>query len=118
MYQYKVVGFQVIDGDTVDLTLDLGFNICTTNRYRLYGPDPQGSMGLNAEERFTSQGKESTRWLNASLSTLLTSGDLVAHTIKDKKEKYGRYLVVLKCGEYNVNQLMVDTGHAVLKEYK
>jgi micrococcal nuclease len=113
VYQYQGTIVRVVDGDTVDINVDLGFGVWREDRFRLYGPDPDGNMGLNAPEVTTPEGKEARDYLRR----LLLPGDPVTiRTIKDHREKYGRYLAVIY-RPTNVNQLLLDTGHAVLKAY-
>lgn len=102
---YRVIDYKVIDGDTVDLTLDLGFHIHHKSRFRLYG--------INAPER-----KDRANWLAAKLFLVKilesNSPHITAMTIKDKKDKYGRYLVSLVTDtNLNLNVMMVSAGHAV-----
>lgn len=105
LYRYKIADWQVIDGDTADLNLDLGFSIQYKSRFRLYG--------INAPER-----KEEDAWAAAKqyLESLLSANSpgVIAVTIKDRKDKYGRYLVdlVTSDGE-SLNAKMVLAGHAV-----
>lgn len=75
---------RVVDGDTVDLNVDLGCDISVKMRCRL--------DGINAPEMKTAEGKAS----KAYLEQLFPAGtELVVQTVKDRKEKYGRYLAVL-----------------------
>lgn len=104
-YCYRIIDYLVIDGDTVDLTLDLGFNIHHKSRFRLYG--------INAPER-----KDRKAWLEAKLFLAKILGthfpNITAMTIKDKKDKYGRYLVSLVSDtNLNLNVMMVSSGNAV-----
>lgn len=82
MYEYKASIIKVVDGDTVDLRIDLGLSIFHDIRCRLYG--------INAPERFTKEGKESTKFLKELLSKQKI---WYVSTYKDRKEKYGRYIV-------------------------
>lgn len=104
-YCYRIVDYKVIDGDTVDLTIDLGFNIHHKSRFRLYG--------INAPER---KDKEvwlaSKNYLNKMMAEFFPR--ITANTVKDKKDKYGRYLVNLVSDtNFNLNVMMVCTGNAV-----
>jgi micrococcal nuclease len=104
MYQYSAVVLAVIDGDTVDLDCDLGFDIRRKDRIRLYG--------INAPERNAPGGPEAT----AALRSMLPVGAaVVLDTYKDKTEKYGRYLGTISVGSpaVIVNDQMVADGHAV-----
>lgn len=122
LYRYKVVDWKVVDADTIDLYLDTGFRHYFWDRYRLYGPDPDGQLGLDAPERFTEAGKSASLYLASILANIrFNGGTLIARTVKDREDKFGRYLAVLyghmPTNVVNVNQYMVDSGHAVLKRY-
>jgi endonuclease YncB( thermonuclease family) len=124
LYAYRVLEATVVDAGTVDIRLSLGFRVDLTDRFRLYGPDPDGPMGLNAPELNTPAGRAARDWLRAYLTAVeVRGGGLVARTVRDRKEKYGRYLAVLLVvgpggGRVaNVNEELVLAGHAVLKAY-
>ena len=105
-YKYRAEVVRVVDGDTVDATVDLGFNLKLSARFRL--------LGINAPEKNTKEGKESL----ARLAVLLPVGSsVVVQTTKDKKEKFGRYLGTFLLNGKSVNQQLVDEGFAVLKDY-
>lgn len=104
MYQYKCRILRVIDGDTVDCSVDLGFRISMEMRFRLFG--------IDAPEMRTEAGKAS----RAKLLELMPEGsELIVNTNKDKKEKYGRYLgTFINAEGENVNIRMVMSGHAAV----
>lgn len=107
MYQYNATLHRVVDGDTVELVVDLGFNISIKETFRL--------IGINAPERFTDGGKKATQFLIDTLSTK----PLHIVTFKDKKDKYGRYLVSIlpqNCEKF-IAEMLVDAGLAVYKKY-
>lgn len=101
MYQYRAEVLSVVDGDTLHLSVDLGFDIKRRDTFRLYG--------INAPEMSTPEGIAAKAWLVQKL----TEGALVITTRKDKREKYGRYLATLWIDMKNVNEQMVAAGHAV-----
>lgn len=105
MYQYTATVLKVVDGDTVHLMVDLGFDIQRKDSFRLYG--------INAPEMSTPEGLKAQSWLAGRLAATPT---LVVTTIKDKREKYGRYLAKLWDGYgqgFSINEEMVAEGHAV-----
>jgi micrococcal nuclease len=105
-YKYLAQVVRIIDGDTVDATVDLGFDVKLSARFRM--------LGINAPERNTKEGKESL----ARLAVLLPVGaSVVVQTTKDKKEKFGRYLGTFLMDGKSINQQLVDEGFAVLKNY-
>lgn len=106
MYEYSATVRKVIDGDTVDLTVDLGFHVRIDIRTRL--------LGINAPEVSTNEGKVSREWMRARLPEATT---LTVQTERDPGDKYGRWLAVLKLGDVNINDELVRTGMAVAKVY-
>ena len=118
LFRYRVLDCSVVDGDTVDATLDVGFRWSMRDRFRLYGPDPAGKVGLNAPEMNTPEGRAARDWLVARLA----GAELVARTVRDSREKFGRLLVVLWAKRAtdlwsNVNAELIAAGHAKLKTY-
>lgn len=112
MYTYNAFITKVYDGDTVTARIDLGFNVCITEKLRLgriNAPEVRG------EER--EQGLITRDWLRA----LILNKDVVIKTYKDKKGKYGRYIADIYVdsgdGLKNVNDWLVTEGLAKYKEY-
>ena len=111
MYTYKAKLDRVVDGDTIDVNIDLGFDITVHKRVRLAGIDTPESRTRDLEEK--------KRGLAAKyrLTEILDMGSLVV----ESKEvgKYGRVLGVLIIYPdnldlpINVNEMLVDEGHAV-----
>lgn len=101
MYQYKAEVLRVVDGDTLHLEVQLGFDVTRRDTFRLYG--------LNAPEMSTPEGVAARVWLEHQL----TQGVLIITTRRDKREKFGRYLAVLWIDQKSVNEQMVAAGHAV-----
>lgn len=109
MYEYRVAAdsCRVIDGDTVELTLDLGCNVFIREICRLYGIDA-------AEIRDNAvMAAQASRHLNK----LLANEPITCRTHKDRTGKFGRYLVELTdfYGR-SINQAMIEDGYA--KPYK
>lgn len=103
-FEYRhVTVVRVIDGDTVELEIDLGNKIAWRDHFRLYG--------IDTPERGRTGASEAT----ARLSELLSNG---LHRVETfKPDKYGRWLAKLSIptsgGELCVNDLLVVEGHAV-----
>ena len=95
MFTYAAKLIEVIDGDTVDLLIDLGFGVHVQERCRLYG--------IDAPEMPTAQGQAARAYLESLIGA--ATGDLHVQTIKmtrkpkEKTDKYGRYLAVLYKGD-------------------
>ena len=108
MYEYKCKLVKVVDGDTVDVDIDLGFGVWLQNqRIRMYGIDAPESRTSNKVEKVYGMAAKDfvIKWTNA--------GDLVLKTFKDGKGKYGRILGELWYNDVNINQRMIEEHHAV-----
>lgn len=114
LYHYKSKIIEVYDGDTCTIDIDLGLHIWIKDEKirlnRINAPE------LKGEER--SEGLKSRDYLRS----LVLDKEVIIETIKDKKEKYGRYLAEIWIKEnetdyLNVNDMMVNAGFAIYKEY-
>jgi len=110
LYHYRATVVRVVDGDTVDVMLELGFNVSLKERVRLYGIDAYESRTRDLEEK--------ARGLKAKDFVVEWTEDhadeIVIVTRIDKRGKYGRVLgtIMTESGE-NLNELMIKEGHAV-----
>lgn len=111
MYEYYVKEVKkVVDGDTIDVVIDLGFSILFESRVRLAGIDTPESRTTDKYEK--ALGLESKKYLEARLKA---AKNVVIKTEKlDSSEKYGRILGWLYLdGEGNsVNHEMIEKGYA------
>ena len=113
MYEYKCKLVRVVDGDTIDVDIDLGFGVwLQKQRIRMYGIDtPESRTSDDVEKVYGNAAKAFlVKWTN--------SGNLTLKTFKDGKGKYGRILGEIWYGDeagndHNVNQLLIDNHHAV-----
>ena len=114
MYEYSAKVDRVVDGDTVDLHVDLGFGITIKERFRLYGINAPETRTRDQDEKI--RGMEAKKWLADKLHN---SNNLRIRTVKDKKGKFGRYLCTLilhdQDGGIDLNKEMVELKLA--KEY-
>ena len=103
MYTYSAEVIKVVDGDTVDLNIDLGFHVKIAKRIRL-------SL-IDAPERFTELGKKSKEFLS---NTLPEGSVVTVKTQLDRDDKYGRVLGEIFTQDQisSINKLMIDSGHA------
>ena len=118
MYEYRAEVRRVVDGDTVDVTIDCGFNIHIKERVRLSGIDTPECRTRDLEE------KKRGLAAKARLEEILESfGEtILIKTFIDKKGKYGRLLGSLHCIELNrqfpvlhsANAMLLEEGHAVV----
>lgn len=118
MYEYRCRVVRVIDGDTVAVAVDLGCDVTINLTIRLYGincPEMKGETLTAARlaKNFT------YTWIDDVWSN---GEELTLETFKDKKEKYGRYLGVIRRDTpdgsiRSLNAALVEAGHAVRAEY-
>ena len=111
MYQYKAIITKVIDGDTVDVDIDLGFEVWLKNqRIRLYGIDtPESRTSDKVEKIFGNLAK------NKVLEFCPVGSQIILQTkTDDSRGKYGRILGELITKEgVNVNEYFIENNYAV-----
>ena len=107
MYEYNCNVKRVVDGDTVDVIIDLGFDISYSSRVRLFGIDTPESRTRDKDEK--ARGLISKDFLKSYLD----KGGVVIRTRKDKKGKFGRILGEMVVEDININELMIKEHHAV-----
>lgn len=88
----------VVDGDTCDIAIDLGFNITVKLRFRL--------SYINTPERGQPGWQEATDFLSGYMNTSVV-------VLSSKLDKYGRYLAEILYDGVSINQLMLEKGLAV-----
>ena len=107
MYIYKAKCLKVVDGDTVDAQIDLGFDTHKVIRIRL--------VGINAAESRTRDLEEKVRGLAAKqfVKDILKKhkNEFVLHS--QGVGKYGRCLGEIFFGDVKLNDLLITEGHAV-----
>ena len=105
---------KVLDGDTIDVLIDLGFDLFKKERVRIAGVDTPEKRTRNLEEK--ALGVDATNWLKEKLeSTLAGDDELTIRTeLVGGVGKYGRLLGWLYVGESNVslNEQMITEGYA------
>jgi len=112
MYEYGCKVTRVVDGDTIDVDLDLGFDIIYKCRVRLYGIDTPESRTRNKDEKV--RGKLAAKFLQDAISN---GKNVILQTqLKDSKGKFGRVLASVVVDEININQQMVTNHLAVRYE--
>ena len=111
MFEYYVKKVtKVVDGDTIDVDIDLGFNISFSSRVRLAGIDTPESRTADKMEK--ALGLEAKAFLKHEIDSAKT---VVIKTEKiDSSEKYGRILgwVYLDGSDKSLNEKMIEVGHA------
>ncbi len=113
MYEYRARVLRIVDADTIDVEIDLGFRVKTDQRLRLARIDAWETRGEERED-----GLAAKEFLMEFLANHAGRDYVVLRTNKDKQGKYGRYiaeiLVMVDGEEVNVNDKLVKEGHAVL----
>ena len=110
IYRIKSV-IKVIDGDTIDASIDLGFDISLEKRIRLAGIDTPESRTTNVKEK--AMGLESKEWIK---KTLEGAKDILIKTeLPDSTEKYGRIIghLFINGQETSLNNQMITSGYAL-----
>ena len=111
-YVYRIKSItKVVDGDTIDANIDLGFDISLTKRIRLAGIDSPESRTTNLKEK--ALGLETKEWLK---KTLEDAKDILIKTEKpDSTEKYGRIIghLFINGQETSLNNQMIEEGYAL-----
>jgi micrococcal nuclease len=102
LYEYKATITSVHDGDTITADVDLGFHVWINDeKFRLMGidaPELPGAAGVAARD---------------ALAKRILGREMIICTVKDRREKFGRYLVRVYDGDELLNDWMVANGYAV-----
>jgi len=114
-YNFRVVSIdKVVDGDTIDVTIDLGFDLSKKERVRVAGIDTPEKRTRNLEEK--ALGLDATAWIKEHLEGAIDGDDdLIIRTELDGGVgKYGRLLGWLYIGDaiVSLNERMIDEGYA------
>ncbi len=114
-YNFRVVSIdKVLDGDTIDVTIDLGFDLYKKERVRIAGVDTPEKRTRNLEEK--ELGIDATNWLKEKLETTIAGDDelSVRTELVGGVGKYGRLLGWLYVGdsELSLNEQMITEGYA------
>ena len=114
-YNFRVTEInRVLDGDTIDVTIDLGFDLYKKERVRVAGVDTPEKRTRNLEEK--ALGIDATNWLKEKLeSTINGDGELSVRTeLVGGVGKYGRLLgwLYIDDSEISLNEQMITEGYA------
>jgi len=110
-YIYRIRSIaKVVDGDTIDADIDLGFDVSLNKRIRLAGIDTPESRTKDEYEK--KLGLESKEWLKKHLEG--AKDILIKTELPDSTEKYGRIIghLYINSGQVSVNNKMIDEGYA------
>ena len=114
-YNFRVTKIKkVLDGDTIDVIIDLGFDLAKTERVRIAGVDTPEKRTRDKEEK--ALGIDATEWLKARLNDTIKGDDelLIRTELVGGVGKYGRLLGWLYIGEssISINEQMITEGYA------
>ena len=110
MYEYNCKIVRIIDGDTVDVDIDLGFDVCLKKqRIRLFGVDtPESRTRDLVEKKFGILAKNFV-----SLHLPIGSNQVLRTRLDDSRGKFGRILGEVVVEDSTLNKLLVATNNAV-----
>ena len=108
MFEYLCKVTRVVDGDTIDVNIDLGFSIWHKARVRMSGIDTPESRTRNKKEKVLGLAAK------ARLKELLKSQKVSILCTKEKG-KFGRVLADVRVNDKSINLQLIDEGHA--REY-
>mgnify|MGYP002507759389 CR=1 FL=1 len=110
IYRIKQIT-KVVDGDTIDADIDLGFDISLSKRIRLAAVDTPESRTADANEK--KYGLESKEWLKHKVEN--AKNILIKTELPDSTEKYGRIIghLFINDQETSLNNQMIDEGYAL-----
>ena len=115
-YNFRVTKIdKVLDGDTIDVTIDLGFDLYKKERVRIAGVDTPEKRTRDLEEK--ALGIDATNWMKGTLTDTVenSENELTIRTeLKGGVGKYGRLLGWLYVGdsEKSLNEQMIEEGYA------
>lgn len=116
MYQYKAVVERVVDGDTLDVIIDLGFKITTHQRIRMANINTPETYNVKKDSEEYHKGLAAKKYVEQRLTA--NNNEILLETEK-VTEKYGRYVgtIWLADKEITLNDELVETGHAKYVTY-
>jgi len=114
-YNFRVVSIdRVVDGDTIDVSIDLGFDLIKKERVRIAGIDTPEKRTRDLEEK--ALGIDATNWMKKNLEDTIAGDDelTIRTELVGGMGKYGRLLGWLYVGESDIslNEIMIQEGYA------
>ena len=114
-YNFRVVSIdRVVDGDTIDVSIDLGFDLIKKERVRIAGIDTPEKRTRDLEEK--ALGIDATNWMKKNLEDTIAGDDelTIRTELVGGMGKYGRLLGWLYVGESDIslNEIMIEQGYA------
>lgn len=116
MYKYKAKVERVIDGDTLEVTIDLGFKITTFQKLRLAGINTPETYNVKKDSEEYQKGILSKNYVEKRISE---NNNMILIETEKVPEKYGRYVtkVFLEDSGKTLNDELVENGLAVYVKY-
>lgn len=116
MYKYKAKIDRVVDGDTMDIVIDLGFKVTTHQRIRLQGIDTPETYSVKKDSEEYKKGMKAKNFVLKRVEE--NNSEAIIETEKDTG-KYGRYIatVWLADNSISLNQELIDKGYAKVANY-
>lgn len=108
MYEYRCTLLKVIDGDTVDVSIDLGFDHSFRARVRLYGIDTPELRTKDKEEK--KRGKEAAEFVKGWFAA--EGGTVILRSFYDRHGKFGRILGTFFNNSSSLNKELLTLGLA------
>ena len=114
-YNFRVVSIdRVVDGDTIDVSIDLGFDLIKKERVRIAGIDTPEKRTRDLEAK--ALGIDATNWMKKNLEDTIAGDDelTIRTELVGGMGKYGRLLGWLYVGEsdLSLNEIMIEQGYA------
>lgn len=109
MYEYRATLLRVIDGDTIDVAVDLGFFVSHRRTLRLRGVNTPELNDRDPAVR--AKAFAAKQFMINRLPR--TDNGIIVRTHKDQDDKYGRMLADVLVGQSLVNQELIDHGLAI-----
>lgn len=129
-YTYAAKVERVVDGDTLDLMVDLGFKTFVRVRVRLYGVDTPETFGVKKESEEYQRGQAAAQFVrqfvgiepDPNTGLVPSSGEVIIRSHDGKplgQGKYGRWLaeIYTKDAKWSLNEALVKRGFAEAVEY-
>ncbi len=116
MYKYNAKIGRIVDGDTVDIVIDLGFKITTNQRIRLKGINTPETYNVKKDSEEYKKGLAAKEFVIQRITA--NNYEAVIDTDKDTG-KYGRYIATIWLADSStsLNDELVEKGHAVIAVY-
>lgn len=106
-YLYDAKLIRVVDGDTIEVNIDLGFDVSINTMVRLLGVDTPEIRTNNLDEK--KRGIEAKKFVEEMFKK--NENKCIVHSYKNTKEKYGRYLARILFNDRCLNDILLENKH-------